>query len=82
MIMLTLQKMGSITFDYGNNIRAVAKDHGEANAFALFAKTNFGLDRKICATVERLRDSPLTSIICMLGTIPKLLLHAQEYFLF
>ncbi len=31
--MLTLQKMGAITFDYGNNIRARAKEHGLANAF-------------------------------------------------
>lgn len=31
--MLTLQKMGAITFDYGNNIRARAKEHGLTNAF-------------------------------------------------
>lgn len=31
--MLKLQKMGSITFDYGNNIRAMAKDVGVENAF-------------------------------------------------
>ncbi|MBZ5856130.1 urocanate hydratase [Flavihumibacter profundi] len=31
--MLTLQKMGAITFDYGNNIRARAKERGLANAF-------------------------------------------------
>jgi urocanate hydratase len=31
--MLTLQKMGAITFDYGNNIRARAKEHGVENAF-------------------------------------------------
>ncbi|HEY9790761.1 MAG TPA: urocanate hydratase [Candidatus Obscuribacterales bacterium] len=31
--MLELQKRGAITFDYGNNIRQVAKDHGVANAF-------------------------------------------------
>jgi urocanate hydratase len=32
-LMLQLQKMGAITFDYGNNIRARAKEHGLANAF-------------------------------------------------
>jgi urocanate hydratase len=31
--MLNLQKMGAITFDYGNNIRGEAKDNGVANAF-------------------------------------------------
>ena len=31
--MLTLQSMGAITFDYGNNIRARAKEHGLKNAF-------------------------------------------------
>ncbi|MBA2943037.1 urocanate hydratase [Paenibacillus sp. CGMCC 1.16610] len=31
--MLDLQKMGSIVFDYGNNIRQVAFDQGVANAF-------------------------------------------------
>ncbi|KAF0250230.1 MAG: urocanate hydratase [bacterium] len=31
--MLTLQKMGAVTFDYGNNIRAQAKEQGVANAF-------------------------------------------------
>jgi urocanate hydratase len=31
--MLDFQRKGSITFDYGNNIRQVAKDHGEENAF-------------------------------------------------
>lgn len=31
--MLEMQKKGSITFDYGNNIRAMAKDEGVENAF-------------------------------------------------
>ncbi len=31
--MLTMQKLGAITFDYGNNIRQVAKDEGVDNAF-------------------------------------------------
>ncbi|PZR73994.1 MAG: urocanate hydratase, partial [Stutzerimonas stutzeri] len=31
--MLTLQQRGAITFDYGNNIRARAKEHGLTNAF-------------------------------------------------
>lgn len=31
--MLKMQKAGAITFDYGNNIRAMAKDAGVANAF-------------------------------------------------
>ncbi len=31
--MLRLQKMGSVTFDYGNNIRTFARDRGVANAF-------------------------------------------------
>lgn len=31
--MLELQKRGSITFDYGNNLRAFALEGGEANAF-------------------------------------------------
>ena len=31
--MLTLQKRGAITFDYGNNIRARAKERGLVNAF-------------------------------------------------
>jgi urocanate hydratase len=31
--MLTLRSRGSVTFDYGNNIRAQAKDAGVANAF-------------------------------------------------
>ena len=31
--MLAFQRKGSITFDYGNNIRQVAKDHGEEQAF-------------------------------------------------
>ena len=31
--MLEMQKRGAITFDYGNNIRAMAKDEGVANAF-------------------------------------------------
>jgi urocanate hydratase len=31
--MLDLQKRGAVTFDYGNNIRQVAKDHGVSNAF-------------------------------------------------
>ncbi|MDQ0176391.1 urocanate hydratase [Bacillus chungangensis] len=31
--MLTMQQKGAITFDYGNNIRQVAKDEGVANAF-------------------------------------------------
>ncbi|HWJ28769.1 MAG TPA: urocanate hydratase, partial [Flavisolibacter sp.] len=32
-LMLELQKMGAITFDYGNNIRARAKERGLNNAF-------------------------------------------------
>lgn len=32
-LMLDLKKMGAHTFDYGNNIRAVAKDFGVENAF-------------------------------------------------
>ncbi len=32
-LMLELQNMGAITFDYGNNIRARAKEHGLENAF-------------------------------------------------
>lgn len=32
-LMLNLQKLGAITFDYGNNIRARAKEKGLANAF-------------------------------------------------
>ena len=32
-LMLMLQKMGSITFDYGNNIRARAQEKGLKNAF-------------------------------------------------
>jgi len=32
-LMLTLQKMGAVTFDYGNNIRARAKEYGLENAF-------------------------------------------------
>ena len=31
--MLALQKMGAVTFDYGNNIRTFAKQAGVANAF-------------------------------------------------
>ena len=31
--MLELKKAGAVTFDYGNNIRQVAKDHGVENAF-------------------------------------------------
>lgn len=31
--MLDMQKKGAITFDYGNNIRQVAKDEGVENAF-------------------------------------------------
>ncbi|QOR64731.1 urocanate hydratase [Cytobacillus suaedae] len=31
--MLDMQKQGAITFDYGNNIRQVAKDEGVENAF-------------------------------------------------
>ena len=31
--MLLMQKRGAITFDYGNNLRAFAKEGGEANAF-------------------------------------------------
>ncbi|MBM7573432.1 urocanate hydratase [Aquibacillus albus] len=31
--MLTMQQKGAITFDYGNNIRQVAKDEGVENAF-------------------------------------------------
>src|SRR5215472_4827994 len=31
--MLALQKMGAVTFDYGNNIRSFAKQAGVANAF-------------------------------------------------
>ena len=33
--MLDLQKLGAITFDYGNNIRAVAKDEGVEDAFKI-----------------------------------------------
>jgi urocanate hydratase len=33
--MLEMQKRGAITFDYGNNIRTVALDHGVANAFEI-----------------------------------------------
>lgn len=32
-LMLTLQKRGAVTFDYGNNIRARAKERGLQNAF-------------------------------------------------
>ncbi|HCL06249.1 MAG TPA: urocanate hydratase, partial [Chitinophagaceae bacterium] len=32
-LMLTLQKAGAITFDYGNNLRARALEHGLKNAF-------------------------------------------------
>lgn len=32
-LMLELQKLGAITFDYGNNIRARAQEKGVANAF-------------------------------------------------
>ncbi|GGJ94065.1 urocanate hydratase [Lentibacillus kapialis] len=31
--MLTMQEKGAITFDYGNNIRQIAKDEGVTNAF-------------------------------------------------
>jgi urocanate hydratase len=31
--MLQLQEQGAVTFDYGNNIRTEAKDHGVENAF-------------------------------------------------
>src|SRR5699024_197072 len=31
--MLTMQQKGAITFDYGNNIRQIAKDEGVTNAF-------------------------------------------------
>jgi urocanate hydratase len=31
--MLTMQEKGAVTFDYGNNIRQVAKDEGVKNAF-------------------------------------------------
>ena len=31
--MLQMQKRGSVTFDYGNNLREFAKEGGEANAF-------------------------------------------------
>ncbi len=31
--MLSMQKKGAVTFDYGNNIRAMAKDAGVENAF-------------------------------------------------
>jgi urocanate hydratase len=31
--MLTMQQKGAVTFDYGNNIRQVAKDEGVENAF-------------------------------------------------
>jgi len=31
--MLNMQKKGAVTFDYGNNIRAMAKDAGELDAF-------------------------------------------------
>ncbi|NCT94975.1 MAG: urocanate hydratase [Chitinophagaceae bacterium] len=33
MLMLELQQTGAITFDYGNNLRARAKEHGLTNAF-------------------------------------------------
>jgi urocanate hydratase len=32
-LMIELQSMGAITFDYGNNIRARAQEHGLTNAF-------------------------------------------------
>jgi urocanate hydratase len=32
-LMLALQQKGAITFDYGNNLRARAKEHGLTNAF-------------------------------------------------
>jgi len=32
-LMLDLQEMGAITFDYGNNLRARAQEHGIKNAF-------------------------------------------------
>src|SRR5690606_21336725 len=32
-LMLELQKKGAVTFDYGNNIRARAKENGLENAF-------------------------------------------------
>ncbi len=32
-LMLALQQKGAVTFDYGNNIRARAKEHGLENAF-------------------------------------------------
>ena len=32
-LMLALQSLGSITFDYGNNLRARAQEHGLSNAF-------------------------------------------------
>ncbi|MFL9484093.1 urocanate hydratase [Chitinophagaceae bacterium LWZ2-11] len=32
-LMLELQKRGSVTFDYGNNLRARAQEHGLKNAF-------------------------------------------------
>ena len=32
-LMLELQKLGSITFDYGNNLREMAKQGGETNAY-------------------------------------------------
>ena len=32
-LMLQLQKMGAVTFDYGNNLRARAHEHGLLNAF-------------------------------------------------
>ena len=32
--MLTLQKLGAVTFDYGNNIRTMAFEHGVSEAYA------------------------------------------------
>ncbi|MEO6230696.1 MAG: urocanate hydratase [Ferruginibacter sp.] len=48
-LMLELQRKGSITFDYGNNIRARAKERGLKNAFDGFVPdythTLFGQDK-------------------------------------
>lgn len=33
--MLKMQEQGAVTFDYGNNIRTVARDHGVAEAFKI-----------------------------------------------
>ena len=59
-LMLQLMDQGAITFDYGNNIRARAKEFEDRQSAAVNRQSSVGSREKASATEPATHDSPLT----------------------